>query len=216
LPVLRLFLKIKESGLALINLDTLIAVFFSLFPLLTRKFNSHTLLSLLFFGIALAITGNIFAIKYPWSNFSVILISVSGGVLIGRALSSGRKIYIFLAVFSLLDIIQILLTQNSSPGNGMENISLYGNLIVRQPFNYKLGIFDLLILCSNSEWIRLNGGKWFISVFSGVSGMLSADLFASVTGAKGLPLIPFLTLGFLFSLIVQKTKKVEHLKSLQV
>jgi hypothetical protein len=127
-------LKIKESGPALIILDTLIAVFSSLFPLLIRRFNFQTLLCLLFFGIALAITGNIFAIEYPWSNLSVILISVSGGVLIGRALSSGRKIYIFPAVFSLLDIIQILLTQNSSPAGGMGNVLLYGNLIIRQPF----------------------------------------------------------------------------------
>jgi hypothetical protein len=65
---------------------------------------------------------------------------------------------------------------------------------------FNLGIFDLLLLIALAEhWCR-RGGSYLLALVSGVLGLfLLPTIFILVTGGGNVPLIPFLTAGWVVS-----------------
>src|SRR5438270_1801390 len=98
-------------------------------------------------GLALTILGAVFSVAaYPWTDVLVLLVAVTAGLLLGRAMPA--KLWPFLLlllVLSILDIVQIVLT-SGPPSPGSQSAStpaaqLYGNFLLRLPWGrYNIGI----------------------------------------------------------------------------
>jgi hypothetical protein len=179
-------------------------------PWLTRQFKGWLLTLGLGLGIALAVVGIVFSLAvYPWTDLVVLLVAVTGGLLLGRIIPPRfRPWLIVLLVFSTLDILQIALTAGSSPPgtsrgqapSGSDPL-LLGNFLLVLPWGrFNLGIFDLLLVTALAEYWRRRRGSYLIAVVPGLLGLfLLPPIVLLVTPVGNLPLIPFLTAGWLGS-----------------
>ena len=164
-------------------------------------------------GIVLSVLGAVFSpVEYPWTNIVVLLVAMSAGLLLGRAMST--KVWPFLLlliVLSILDVVQIVLTSGSpSPGTssaGVPTAQLYGNFLLRLPWGrYNIGIFDLLLMTAMAEYWRKRGSDFLMAVAPGAIGLiLAVGAGQFITG--GLPLIPFLTAGWLVSVAIHRFRQ---------
>ena len=142
---------------------------------------------------------------YPWTNIVVFLAGVGAGVLLGRVIPAKFwPFFIFLLIMSALDVTQIVLsTHGSSSASQNTSISvgeLYANFFLLFPWGpYNIGPFDLLIFAAvGTYWRRLNGS--FLVAFVGLAlGVIVAYAILIVRPGTVLPLIPFLTAGWLCS-----------------
>jgi hypothetical protein len=176
---------------------------------LTRRFKGWLLTVGLGLGIALAVVGIVFGLAfYPWTDLVVLLVAVTGGLLLGRIIPPRfRPWLIMLLVLSVLDILQIALTAGSSPpGSGGQAPTgsdplLLGNFLLVLPWGrFNLGIFDLLLVTALAEYWRRRGGSYLLAVVPGLLGLfLLPPIVLLVTAVGNLPLIPFLTAGWLGS-----------------
>ena len=159
-------------------------------------------------GLVLGILGIVFSVGwYPWTDLLVLLVAVSAGLLLGRALPA--KLWPFLLlllVLSILDVVQIVLTSGSpspaSPSTGTSTpaAQLYGNFLLHLPWGrYNIGIFDLLLLTAIGEYWRRRGSTLLVALAPGVIGFILAFGFGQFIYAGALPLIPFITIGWLCS-----------------
>jgi hypothetical protein len=157
-------------------------------------------------GLVLSILGIVFSIAgYPWTDLLVLLVAVSAGLLLGRAMPA--KLWPFLLllfVLSILDVVQILLP-SPGPAAGSQSVSapaaqLYGNFLLHLPWGrYNIGIFDLLLMTAMAEYWRKRGSAFLVALAPGVIGFILAFGFGYFIFAGALPLIPFLTVGWLCS-----------------
>lgn len=148
---------------------------------------------------------------YPWTNLVVLLVALSAGILLGRSLPARTGPFlILLLVLSALDITQIVLTSiNSSPSSAgplhpatiPPPQQLIGNLFLLLPWgHFNIGIFDICIIAAMSEHWRKRGSTLALALTPGVVGMFLAFAFLRFLHSGALPLLPFLTLGWLCSL----------------
>jgi len=134
-------------------------------------------------------------------------VAVSAGLLLGRALPTKLwPFFLLLLVLSIFDIVQVVLTSGSpSPGSQSAGTSppaaqLYGNFLLHLPWGrYNIGIFDLLLLVAMPEYWRRRGSTLLVALAPGVIGFILAFGFGQLIYAGALPLIPFLTVGWLCS-----------------
>lgn len=105
---------------------------------------------------------------------------------------------------SALDVAQIVLTSGPpSPGasetEGPSPLD-YLNFSIPPPIGrFNLGIFDILIIAMLSEGWRIRGGPLWIAEVPGLGGFAFVEILVLMNVTGGLPLIPFLTLGWLIS-----------------
>ncbi len=155
-------------------------------------------------GVALLAVGAATAAPlYPWANVAVILVALAGGLLLGRAMPARLRPYLALLVaLSLLDVAQIALTSGSPPpgptgGPGPAPL-LYGNVTLLLPWGrFRLGILDLLLATATAEHLRRRGRSLALALTPGAVELLLAAAVVVAAGRGGLPLIPFLTVGYL-------------------
>ncbi len=78
---------------------------------------------------------------------------------------------------------------------------LLGNFLLLLPWGrFTLGIFDLLLVTALAEHWRRRGGSYLIAVVPGFLGLfLLPSIVILVTAVGNLPLIPFLTVGWVGS-----------------
>jgi hypothetical protein len=134
-------------------------------------------------------------------------VAVTAGLLLSRAMPT--KLWPFLVlllVLSILDVVQIVLTSGPpSPGSQSASTStpaaqLYGNFLLHLPWGrYNIGIFDLLLLTAMAEYWRKRDSAFLVALAPGVIGFILAFGFGQFIYAGALPLIPFLTAGWLCS-----------------
>ena len=179
-------------------------------PWLTRQVKGWLLTLGLGLGIALVVVGIVFSLAfYPWTNLVVLLVAVTGGLLLGRIIPPRFRPWLMvLLVLSVLDILQIALTAGSSPPgtsggqapSGSDPL-LLGNFLLVLPWGrFNLGIFDLLLVTALAEYWRRRGGSYLLAVVPGLLGLfLLPPIVLLVTAVGNLPLIPFLTAGWLGS-----------------
>jgi hypothetical protein len=157
-------------------------------------------------GIALVVSDIVFSLAvYPWTDPVVLLVALTGGLLLGRGMPPRSwPLLILLLVLSALDVLQIALTASSSPPGssgshapGGSDPLLLGNLLLFLPWGrYNIGIFDLLLITALAEHWRRRGASYLIALLPGVLGFLLTFGFIWV---GNLPLIPFITVGWLGS-----------------
>jgi len=172
----------------------------------TKQFKSWPIAIGLGIGIVLSILGAIFsAAWYPWTNIIVLLVAVTAGLLLGRAMPA--KLWPFLLlllILSILDVVQVVLTTHASAPSS-RSISapaaqLYGNFLLRLPWGrYNIGIFDLLLMTAMAEYWRKRGSKFLVALAPGLIGFILVFGVIQFIYAGVLPLIPFLTGGWLCS-----------------
>jgi hypothetical protein len=156
-------------------------------------------------GIAVVIAGVVFAfIPFPWTDIVVLVVALTGGVLIGRAIPKRSvPMLLLLLVFSALDIAQIILTSGGSSSNSTSvstSPSLYGNFLIPPPVGrFNLGILDILFITAIAEHWQRRRNSIIIAEIPGLACFAIADLFVAITSIWNLPLIPFLTIGWLIS-----------------
>lgn len=106
-----------------------------------------------------------------------------------------------LAVLSVLDVVGSLLGSGAPPEKGSAaSALLYGNLVVPPAVGgFKLGILDLFVIVAVAEVWRRRGGSPVSAEMPGLAGLGLASLFVVFGVHGGIPLIPFLTVGWLLS-----------------
>jgi hypothetical protein len=156
-------------------------------------------------GIVLMAFGVFLSVAYPWSNIPVLLVALAGGMLLGRGIAARpASLLLLLSILSALDIVQVFLTSGTPPpgqgAGGSRTWLLYGNFTLwLASGKFNLGLVDLLLVVAMTEhWLR-RGGSIPISFSPGPIGFVLADLFVLATMLLNLPLIPFLTVGWLCS-----------------
>lgn len=171
---------------------------------MVRRFGRKLLATSLAIGIGGSIVGASFALSlFPWTNLVVLLVALSAGILLGRSLKpTPWPLLVLLLVFSVLDILQIALTSGGSAPGGSTGTSLlqYSNLTIPPPIGrFNLGILDILFIATIAEHWRRRGGSVLLAEGPGVIGFIAAGVFVVLTPYSNLPLIPFLTFGWLIS-----------------
>lgn len=171
---------------------------------MTAKVGRRPLASGLALGISIAIVGTSLALPlYPWTDFVVLMIAFTGGVLLGRTLRPGPfPLIAILVAISVLDVVGNILTSGVQPpgGNSSSSPLLYGNLLVPPPVGrFNIGIGDILLGTAVAESWRLRRGSLALAEVPGLVGFAFAGLFEVLTSYHDLPLIPFLTAGWLIS-----------------
>lgn len=131
-----------------------------------------------------------------WEAALVLAFAVSGGALAGRLLPPRAMPMAFLlGVVSVLDIVWI-----ASGGSAGADLGDYMNLTVRiGETSGTLGTFDVLLAATVATHWQARGSSLALAVLAAPLGMVLGNLFFSVTGADSLPLVPFITAGWLIS-----------------
>lgn len=185
----------------------IIALLSAAAPWLVAPIKRWPIATALGIGLVLTILGAALSVgPYPWTNLVVLLVALSAGVLLGRSMPTRTwPFLILLLVLSALDIIQIVL---SGPGAGPAHpaaipppAQLYGNLFLLLPWGrFNLGIFDIFVIAAMAEQWRRRGRALPFALIPGSIGIVLAFAFLQFIYKGVLPLIPFLTLGWLCSL----------------
>jgi len=182
-------------------------------PWLAHRLKSRVIAIGLGAGIVLSVLGIVLSVSpYPWTDLVVLLVALTGGLLLARGLPARFwPFFLLLLALSILDVIQILLTANVSPPGAQKGSGpgalLYGNFLLLLPWGrFNVGIFDLLLITAIGEHIRRTYGSLLISLASGSVGVILAAIFVLVTGIGDLPLIPFLTAGWLCCEAAQRAR----------
>jgi hypothetical protein len=183
-----------------------LALVCSAVPWLTRPVKSWLLAIGLAVGLALVVSAIVFALAvYPWTDLVVLLVALTGGVLLGRGMPPRfRPFLIVLLVLSVLDVVQIALTASSTPPGSLGGPAprgsdplLLGNFLLSLPWGrYNIGGGDLLLITALAEHWRRRGASYLIALLPGVLGFLLTYAFI---WAGNLPLIPFITVGWVGS-----------------
>ena len=185
-------------------LSFVFALVLGAFPWLTKSFGWKPLVACLVLGIAVAIVGAVFSIvPFPWTDVIVLVVALSGGILVGRAIPKRfTPMFLLLLAFSALDIAQSILTSGGSSSSNSVSTSpfYYGNFLIPLPLGrFNLGILDILFITAIAEYWRRRSNSIIIAEIPGVACFVIADLFIAITAIGNLPLIPFLTIGWLTS-----------------
>lgn len=165
--------------------------------------------------IVIAVVGALYvAAPLPLTDAVVWLIALSGGLLLGRALAPRFwPIAILLFTLSGLDIFQIALTSGgpSSGSTAVPPALYYVNFRVLSPLfphgRFNIGIVDLLLLTALAEGWRRAGASLLMAIATGVMGLLLAYVFVGLTGISPLPLIPFITTGWIMGVAWRHTTR---------
>jgi len=125
-----------------------------------------------------------------------------------------RPFLLLLAILSILDIIQIVLTSQSPGSIQIASVTLpppplrYLNFFLLLPWgHFNIGIFDIWILAAITEHWRRQGRMLALVVLPGSIGMVLVFVFGETIYRGALPLIPFLTIGWLLSIWIAHPEK---------
>lgn len=179
--------------------------------LLSRVKNTPIVVALVL-GIVLIALTLVFNINlYPWSNAITLVVALTAGVLLARNRPAAVKpLLIFLLILSALDIIENALPgpSSSSPAGVPSAAHLAGNILLLLPWGrFNLGIFDVLIIALLSEHGRRRGDAFPLTLLPGALGMTLAFAFLWLIYRGSLPLIPFITAGWLCTLALTSARR---------
>lgn len=190
-------------------LSLIFAVVSAAAPWLLKRVKNTPLAVALVLGIILSALTVVFNINlYPWSNALVLLVALSAGVLLARSRPPRvRPLLILLLVLSALDIAQNALPGPSAPSTAgaPSPAHLVGNVLLLLPWGrFNLGIFDIFLIALISEHGRRRGDAFALTLLPGMLGIALAFAFLNVVYRGPLPLIPFITAGWLCTLALNQ------------
>jgi len=173
-------------------ITTLVSAMASL-PL--RTLSSLRIGGLLLVSIAGAALGHY--INSPWlPGVFIFAGAVIIGAITGRAIAAGPvPMALFLAVLSTLDILWIGFGGSTlTPLNSYANFSLeFGSGIS------SIGSVDLMVASAITTHWRRRQATILLSLAPAPLGMILSNVFVSITGTFNLPLVPFITVGWVIS-----------------
>jgi len=200
-----------------IGLSLLLALPCAAIPRLAQRLSNWWLLTGLGIGLLLGILGSALSVApYPWTDVVVLLVALTGGLLLGRVVPTRFwPILLVMVLLSAVDVANIVRTYRASaaPAN-FSGPDLYGNLLFLLPFGaVNVGIGDLLLLTALAEQWRRRGSSWLVVFTPGAVGLGLAYAFVLVTGLAVIPLLPFLTVGWGCSGILQHLHRRNEMSS---
>ncbi len=175
-----------------------LAVLFGAVPPVLGRFSSPKLAALVAVAAAAGIAGSVAGFApYPWTDLVGAAIAVAGGVLLGRAVPARfRPMAILLFVLGALDSVQVFAANTDGAEPAWR---FYTMFVVATPWHRSdIGVADLLLIVAMAEHFRRRLAHPVIALAPGVIGLGLADGF-SVWHPGGLPLVPFLFVGFLLT-----------------
>ncbi len=204
-------------------LSLVLALLCMVIPWETRQVKTWQVMVVFGISIVLWVLGAAFSLGwYPWTNIVVFLVAVGAGMLLGRVIPAKFwPFLIFLIVMSLLDVAQIVLTTHTSaPAAQHATVpagELYANFFLQFPWGkYNIGIFDLLLMATIGVYWRRQNGE-FLVAFAGVAiGLIVAYAVLYVHPGVILPLIPLLTLGWLCSAGMYRSREQSKSKDRRI
>lgn len=180
----------------------------------TRQVKTRQVAVVFGIGILLWVLGAAFSLGwYPWTNIVVFLVAVGAGMLLGRVIHAKFwPFLIFLIVMSILDVTQIILTTHpSAPTTQSASVpagQLYANFFLQLPWGkYDIGIFELLLLAAMGVYWRRQNGEFLVAFVGIAIGLIVGYTILYADPGVILPLIPFLTLGWLCSAGMYRYRK---------
>ena len=197
-------------------LSLVVAVISASVPWLTTRINRWWLATGLVVGIVLSLLIAGLSLQvYPFTNFVVLLVALSSGILLGRSMPARTwPFLILLLVLSALDITQIVLSSSGAGASPATHgaaiipppVQLIGNMFLALPWgHFNIGIFDIFIIAAMAEHWRRRGASWALAQAPGITGIALAFAFLAFVYDGALPLIPFLTVGWLCSLALARS-----------
>jgi hypothetical protein len=139
---------------------------------------------------------------YPWTNIPVLVFGLTGGLLLGRLLPArAGPIALLLCVLGALDSIQLIVPGSPTGVAAGPHTALwsYGMFAIDLGGWQALGIFDILLVTAVAEHWRRRGGTPQLAVVAGVAGFTVALAVEGLFHPGGLPLVPFIALGWFAS-----------------
>ncbi|MEO7076629.1 MAG: hypothetical protein ABI068_15155 [Ktedonobacterales bacterium] len=174
---------------------------------LAAAFGVGVVLSVLIAGLSLQL--------YPFTDLVVLLVGLSAGVLLGRSLPARTwPLLILLLALSALDITQSVLSSHAAGVSYAVHTAaiipppgqLVGNFFLVLPWgHFNIGIFDIFVLATMAEHCRRHGASWALAQSAGIIGIVLAFAFLKFVYSGALPLIPFLTVGWLCTLALARS-----------
>lgn len=117
------------------------------------------------------------------------------GVAIGRAIAPNRSsMLILLGVLSVADIIWIVSGGGSATGWEADVVNFSVQLGTSSS---SIGTADLVLAAMvTTHWLQRDAGVW-LALAAAPVGMVVANVYVALTSVDNLPLVPFITLGWL-------------------
>lgn len=209
---------VEQSLLISLFLSLLLALVCAAVPWPMRRVSNRLLAGGLVAGVLLSLVAVVLALPlYPWSNLVVLLVALTAGLLLARALPPRfRPFLILFTILSALDVAQIALTGGltplpsavpAHPAHAPAGALLYLNSYLVLPTgHFQLGIFDLVVITAAAEYWHRRGGTYLFALLPGVLGFLLAYGAVWLAQRGGWPLIPFITAGWLISTAVARIR----------
>ncbi len=159
-----------------------------------RRAASPAVAGILAGGAALTALG--LGVEVGWLvDVGVVGAAVSLGVIVGRTVAPrASAMGLILGVLSVADIIWVASDQGSSAGW----MGQVGNFAIDfGSGTSSIGTLDLILAAAvAAHWIRRDAGVPTV-LASAPLGMVLANIYVALSGADNLPLVPFITLGWL-------------------
>ncbi len=161
-----------------------------------RAFSNGVILGSLLASAALTWTG--VTTHQDWLiSLGVLLGSVLVGVAVGRVIPPrSTSILLILGILSVADIIWIA-TGGGSASGWVEGVA---NLTVQTGAgSSSIGTVDLVLAAViTTHWLQRDAGIG-LAIAAPPIGMVASNVYVAVSGADNLPLVPFITLGWLLT-----------------
>lgn len=150
------------------------------------------------FLVSLVSIGIGFGADAEWLlRLGVLAAALFIGIGVGRAIPARpAPIAFLLGVLSLADIIWIVSGGGSATGRTNEIL----NLSVRMgTTSSSIGTVDLILAAAvAAHWLRRDARIWLAAVAAPI-GMVISNVFVVASDVENLPLVPFITLGWLIT-----------------
>lgn len=170
-----------------------------------RRLSGRLLLGALLLGVGLSVAGVLLnARPYPWTDGLVLLVALSGGIMLGRAIPARfRPFFLLLVILSALDAAQQVLPSGPVSHRSTRPTGYFYTMFVLDvgTAHSAVGFVDLLLAAAIGEHSRRRGQSWWRGVVPAPAGLLLADVFSVIPSAGNIPLIPFITVGWLVAQI---------------
>lgn len=161
-----------------------------------RSLSNRVMAGGLVAGIVLAGAGLVSDLDWL-AALGVFVAALFIGTGIGRLLpSQPGPILLFLLVLSVADIVWIG-TGGGSASGSLDKIVNFSVEIGSS--SSSLGTVDLVLAAIvATHWLRRDAGFW-LAVAAAPIGMIVSDLYVAAANVDNLPLVPFITLGWLMT-----------------
>ena len=161
-----------------------------------RVFSKGVILSSLLLAVAVMWTGVVSNVHWL-IGLGVLAGSALLGVAVGRLVPPRpMPMLLLLGILSVADIVWIASGGGSATGS-VERVVNFSMQIGES--SSSIGTVDLVLAAViTTHWLQRDAGIW-LAIAAAPIGMVASNAYVAVSGADNLPLVPFISLGWLLT-----------------